>query len=157
MDLPADSVPCQSGFWIKGAFLGSRNNQRFQSISLPCVSVQLRYSFGTTSVQLSERKTSMLLPKRHQIKHLKFVISWFGTRGSDCIHFFQPTIRMFLASANSEHKDREGHRPKPGAQVHAAQPESIPKIIPAKWVAFPRNKSAGRTRRARTWGPQALD
>jgi hypothetical protein len=25
----------------------------------------------------------MLLPKRHQIKHLEFVISWFGTRGSE--------------------------------------------------------------------------
>jgi len=25
----------------------------------------------------------MLLPKRHQIKHLEFVVSWFGTRGSE--------------------------------------------------------------------------
>jgi hypothetical protein len=31
--------------------------------------------FGTTSVQLSERKRGTLLPKRHQIKHLEFVIS----------------------------------------------------------------------------------
>jgi hypothetical protein len=37
--------------------------------------------FGTTSVQLSERKSSRLLPKRHQIKHLEFVVCWFGTRG----------------------------------------------------------------------------
>ena len=39
--------------------------------------------FGTRSVQLSERKSGGLLPKRHQIKHLEFVISWFGTRGSE--------------------------------------------------------------------------
>ena len=31
---------------------------------------------------LSERKSGRLLPKRHQIKHLEFVVSWFGTRGS---------------------------------------------------------------------------
>ena len=36
---------------------------------------------GTTSVQLSERKNGFLAPKRHQIKHLEFCISWFGTRG----------------------------------------------------------------------------
>jgi hypothetical protein len=30
---------------------------------------------GTTSVQLSERKRGTPLPKRHQIKHLEFVIS----------------------------------------------------------------------------------
>src|ERR1035438_224782 len=39
--------------------------------------------FGTRSVQLSERKNGLLTPKRHQIKHLEFVISWFGTRGSE--------------------------------------------------------------------------
>jgi hypothetical protein len=39
--------------------------------------------FGTTSVQLSERKNGFLTPKRHQIKHLEFVIAWFGTRGSE--------------------------------------------------------------------------
>src|SRR5580658_203497 len=39
--------------------------------------------FGTTSVQLSERKGGLLTPKRHQIKHLEFVIAWFGTRGSE--------------------------------------------------------------------------
>ena len=39
--------------------------------------------FGTRSVQLSERKRGTLLPKRHQIKHLEFVVSWFGTRGSE--------------------------------------------------------------------------
>jgi hypothetical protein len=31
--------------------------------------------FGTTSVQLSERKNGALLPKRHQMKHLEFVVS----------------------------------------------------------------------------------
>ena len=40
-------------------------------------------TFGTSSGQLSERKSGRLLPKRHQIKHLEFVISWFGTRGSE--------------------------------------------------------------------------
>ena len=40
-------------------------------------------TFGTTSVQLSERKNGFLTPKRHQIKHLEFVIAWFGTRGSE--------------------------------------------------------------------------
>src|SRR5580658_1118275 len=39
--------------------------------------------FGTTSVQLSERKGGLLTPKRHQIKPLEFVISWFGTRGPE--------------------------------------------------------------------------
>jgi len=32
-------------------------------------------ALGTTSVQLSERKNGFLTPKRHQIKHLEFVIS----------------------------------------------------------------------------------
>ena len=31
--------------------------------------------FGTGSVQLSERKAGFLTPKRHQIKHLEFVVS----------------------------------------------------------------------------------
>ena len=39
--------------------------------------------FGTRSVQLSATKSGRLLPKRHQIKHLGFVVSWFGTRGSE--------------------------------------------------------------------------
>jgi hypothetical protein len=39
--------------------------------------------FGTTSVQLSERKNSFLVPKRHQMKHLEFLILLFGTRGSE--------------------------------------------------------------------------
>ncbi len=39
-------------------------------------------TLGTTSVQLSERKNGFLTPKRHQIKHLEFVIPWFGTRES---------------------------------------------------------------------------
>ena len=30
---------------------------------------------GTASVQLSERKSGPLFPKRHQIKHLEFVLS----------------------------------------------------------------------------------
>jgi hypothetical protein len=30
--------------------------------------------FGTISVQLSERKSGTLFPKRHQIKHLEFVV-----------------------------------------------------------------------------------
>jgi hypothetical protein len=38
----------------------------------------LRYNFGTT-----EREEEWFLtPKRHQIKHLEFVISWFGTWSS---------------------------------------------------------------------------
>jgi len=32
-------------------------------------------TFGTSSVQLSERKSGALLPKRHQTKHLEFVLS----------------------------------------------------------------------------------
>ena len=31
-----------------------------------------RYNFGTTSVQLRERKNGLLAPKRHQMKHLDF-------------------------------------------------------------------------------------
>jgi hypothetical protein len=31
-------------------------------------------AFGITSVQLSERKASSLTPKRHQLKHLEFVL-----------------------------------------------------------------------------------
>jgi hypothetical protein len=38
-----------------------------------------RYKIG----KLSERKRGRLLPKRHQIKHLEFIVSWFGTRGSE--------------------------------------------------------------------------
>ena len=32
-------------------------------------------NFGTTSVQLSERKDGLQFPKRHQTKHLEFVLS----------------------------------------------------------------------------------
>ena len=38
----------------------------------------LRYKFGTTK----REKNGTLFPKRHQIKHLEFVRSWFGTMGS---------------------------------------------------------------------------
>src|SRR5215471_17723094 len=38
--------------------------------------------FGTTSVQLRERKKGLLAPKRHQMKHLDFLIAFFGTRRS---------------------------------------------------------------------------
>jgi hypothetical protein len=47
---------------------------------------QLRHNFGTVSVQLSERKTSILLPKRHQIKHLEllvFIVRDQGVGGSN--------------------------------------------------------------------------
>jgi hypothetical protein len=37
--------------------------------------------FGTTSIQLRERKNGILVPKRHLMKHLDFLILWFGTRG----------------------------------------------------------------------------
>ena len=37
--------------------------------------------FGTRSVQLSERKRGTLLPKRHQIKHLEFVVSLVRDQG----------------------------------------------------------------------------
>jgi hypothetical protein len=40
-----------------------------------------RKFFGTTSVQLRERKNGFLAPKRHQVKHLDFSILLFGTRG----------------------------------------------------------------------------
>ena len=42
-----------------------------------------RSPLGTTSVQLRERKNGLLIPKRHQTKHLEFVLSQFGTRGSE--------------------------------------------------------------------------
>ena len=41
--------------------------------------IALRYNFGTTE----REKNGTLLPKRHQIKHLEFVVSQFGTRGSE--------------------------------------------------------------------------
>jgi hypothetical protein len=50
-----------SGFLMTTA-KGSTNNFGFRP-------------FGTRSVQLSERKRDTLLPKRHQIKHLEFVVS----------------------------------------------------------------------------------
>ena len=57
-----------------------------------------RYNFGTT-----EREEEWFLtPKRHQIKHLEFVISWFGTR--------RPGVRIpsprpnYLKSDNYRHK-----------------------------------------------------
>jgi len=47
----------------------------------------LRYKIGTT-----EREEEWFLtPKRHQIKHLEFVISWFGTRGSEVQNPLSPT------------------------------------------------------------------
>ena len=42
-----------------------------------------RRALGTSSGQLSERKNGFLVPKRHQMKHLEFLILWFGTRGSE--------------------------------------------------------------------------
>ena len=57
-------------------------------------------SFGTTSVQLRERKNGFLAPKRHQMKHLDFLISLFGTRRSVVqIHsprplFFKPIKQL---------------------------------------------------------------
>jgi hypothetical protein len=53
--------------------------------------------FGTRSVRLSERKSSRLLPKRHQIKHLKFVVSWFGTRRSE-VQILSPRPRFCCPS-----------------------------------------------------------
>ena len=88
-----------SGFQPNRARCGVRRDSGLQSLQsggsasvavrLPndnrqSVDQQLRIpSFGTRSVQLSERKSGRLLPKRHQIKHLEFVVSWFGTRGSE--------------------------------------------------------------------------
>ncbi len=54
-----------------------------QSKNLDLIDLGEGLGLGTTSVQLSERKNGFLTPKRHQIKHLEFVISWFGTRGSE--------------------------------------------------------------------------
>jgi hypothetical protein len=34
----------------------------------------------------------VLLPKRHQMKHLEFVISWFGTRGSEVQRLTKPSF-----------------------------------------------------------------
>src|SRR5215470_11936859 len=39
------------------------------------------HGFGTTWVQLRERKSGFLVPKRHQMKHLGFCILLFGTKG----------------------------------------------------------------------------
>jgi hypothetical protein len=33
------------------------------------------------SIQLRERKNGILVPKRHQMKHLDFLILWFGNQG----------------------------------------------------------------------------
>ena len=33
------------------------------------------------SVQLRERKNSFVIPKRHRVKHLDFLIPWFGIQG----------------------------------------------------------------------------
>jgi hypothetical protein len=33
------------------------------------------------SIQLRERKNGILVPKRHQMKHLDFLIVWFGNQG----------------------------------------------------------------------------
>jgi hypothetical protein len=38
-------------------------------------------ALGTISVQLSERKNGFLTPTRHPIKHLEFVVTWFGDQG----------------------------------------------------------------------------
>jgi hypothetical protein len=58
-----------SGFLMTTAKV-STNNCGFHSF---------RYKIGTTE----REKRSRLPPKRHQIKHLEFVASWFGTRGSE--------------------------------------------------------------------------
>ena len=51
----------------------------FQSSDMTTAKVSHRHCgfpvFGTTSVQLSERNNGELFPKRHQIKHLEFVVS----------------------------------------------------------------------------------
>src|SRR6516225_981634 len=56
-------------------------------------------SFGTTSVQLRERKNGLPAPKRHQMKHLDFLIAFFGTRRSVVqIHSPRPLFLSFPQS-----------------------------------------------------------
>jgi hypothetical protein len=57
-----------------------------------------RYKVGTTE----REKKRWLLPKRHQIKHLEFVISWFGTRGSE-VQILSPRP-IFLELISCEHR-----------------------------------------------------
>jgi hypothetical protein len=58
------------------------------------------YNFGITSVQLRERKDGFLAPKRHQMKHLDFLILLFLTRRSMVqIHSPRPLPNSCLSLA----------------------------------------------------------
>ena len=68
---------------------------------------QFRYNFGTTSVQLRERKNGFPAPKRHQMNHLDFLIAFFGTRRSVVqIHSPRPFFLVFFRSSNLRRKRR---------------------------------------------------
>jgi hypothetical protein len=97
-------------------------------------------TFGTTSVQLSERKNGFLTPKRHQIKHLEFVIAWFGTRGSQkplpgyplfCL--CQPRASV---AANGDFPFQPPW-PPPGAGRGAKKPKSTALSITYRWPFAP--------------------
>ena len=61
----------------KAASRGRRGTDFLLLEFYPCRTIRPEW----TSVQLSERKNGLPTLKRHQIKHLEFVLSWFGTRG----------------------------------------------------------------------------
>jgi hypothetical protein len=53
-----------------------------------------RVQFGTTSVQLRERKNGALAPKRHQMKHLEFWTFLVRDQGSE-VQILSPRPNLF--------------------------------------------------------------
>jgi len=86
-------------------------------------------TFGTTSVQLSERKNGFLTPKRHQIKHLEFVISWFGTRGSEVQILSPRPILKHLSELTVGAIGRNSGRVKPNPTLCAVIVRNIESIF----------------------------
>ena len=84
-----------------------------------------RYTFGTT-----EREEEwFLIPKRHQIKHLEFVISWFGTRGSEVQILSPRPILKHLSELTVGAIGRNSGRVKPNPTLCAVIVRNIPSIF----------------------------
>jgi hypothetical protein len=87
--------------------------------------------FGTRSVQLRERKSGGLFPKRHQIKHLEFVISGFGTRRSEVQILSPRPILKHLSELTMGAIGRNSGRMKPN-------PTSVPSLYETSRLSLPR-------------------
>jgi hypothetical protein len=91
--------------------------ERLRGSDCPGAAWIFRYNFGT----LSERKGGLLTPKRHQLKHLEFVLRSFGTRGSE-VQILSPRPFLFsnLQSSQGPKMRTPGNAPRDQFHFNAA-------------------------------------